>query len=86
MSQLLARGGAVRLVGPHRRRSRPAARLAALDRRVGPDESGAPIVVDGHRSEGLIGKFARAAGVPIGEFEVAPGRPSQDEARQRSQD
>ena len=51
----------------------PAAAQLAPDRRVGPDEFGAPIVVTAIDPR-LIGKFARAAGVPMG-IEVAPGRP-----------
>jgi len=51
----------------------PAAAQLAPDRRVGPDELGNPIVVT-TIEPGLIGKFARAAGVPMG-IEVAPGRP-----------
>ena len=51
----------------------PAAAQLAPDRRVGPDEFGAPIVVTAIDPR-LIGKFAKAAGVPMG-IEVAPGRP-----------
>lgn len=45
----------------------------ALDRQIGPDTSGHPIVVT-HIQARLVGALARAAGVPMG-IELAPGTP-----------